>query len=65
MKDLDNKLEQIITKYKEIEKNLSKQNNSDTESLIRLNKEYAELTPLVEKVYEYQNCKKILKICMN
>tara|TARA_B100001123_G_C15192545_1_gene979994 strand:+ start:174 stop:1250 length:1077 start_codon:yes stop_codon:yes gene_type:complete len=61
MKDLDNKLEQIITKYKEIEKNLSKQNNSDTESLIRSNKEYAELTPLVEKIYEYQNCKKNIK----
>ena len=54
MKDLDNKLEQIITKYKEIEKNLSKQNNSDTESLIRSNKEYAELKPIVNTIHIYK-----------
>ena len=58
MKDLGNKLQTIITKYADIEHNLSHQENLDKEILIKLNKEYAELTPLVEKINEYQECEK-------
>ena len=56
MKDLDIKLKAIISKYKQIEKDLSIQSTLDKNSLIKLNKEYADLTPLVEKIYEYQKC---------
>ena len=58
MKDLSAKLDKIIIKYKEIEKNLSLQDNLDKENLIKLNKEYADLTPLVEKIKEFINCQK-------
>ena len=58
MKDLVNKLDTIIIKHKDIEKKLLQHDNLDKESLIRLNKEYAELTPLVEKINNYQKCKK-------
>ena len=58
MKDLVKKLDTIIIKYRDIEKNLLQHNNLDKNSLIKLNKEYAELTPLVEKINNYQNCKK-------
>ena len=47
MKDLGSKLEAIIVKHKEIEKNLSTREGLDTNSLIRLNKEYADLNPLL------------------
>ncbi len=58
MKDLANKLDTLIIRHKKIEKNLSEQNNLDRNSLIQLNKEYAELTPIVEKINNYQECKK-------
>ena len=58
MKDLVKKLDTIIVKYRDIEKNLLQQNNLNKDSLIKLNKEYAELTPFVEKINNYQNCKK-------
>ena len=58
MKDLANKLQTIITKYNDIMQNLSQQENLDKELLVKFNKEYAELTPLVEKIHEYQKCKK-------
>ena len=49
MKDLANKLDTLIIKHKDIEKNLSEQNNLDRNTLIQLNKEYAELTQLLKK----------------
>ena len=58
MKDLDKNLDTIMIKYKDIEKTLSQQDNLDKEILIKLNKEYAELTPLIYKIDEYQKCKK-------
>ena len=58
MKDLANKLDTLIIRHKEIEKNLSEQNNLDKNALIQLNKEYAELIPIVEKIKNYQECKK-------
>ena len=54
MKDLNIKLDSIIEKHKEIEKKLSDQNNINSENLIKLNKEYSELLPLVESITEYK-----------
>ena len=56
MKDLDVKLEAILRKHKEIEEKLSKQDKIDTNKLIRLNKEYSELTPLVDSVLKFRKC---------
>ena len=61
MKDLDNKLDKILIKYKEIEKNLLQQDTLNKETLINLNKEYSELTPLIEKIGYYKKCKKNIK----
>ena len=58
MKDLASKLNTITIKHKEIENDLSNRNNLDTNTLIKLNKEYAELSPLVKKINDYQKCKK-------
>ncbi len=58
MKDLDQKLETILQKHNEIEKNLSKQDNIETDKLIKLNKEYSDLIPLANLIKEY---KKYLK----
>ena len=58
MKDLVKKLDTIVIKHKDIQKNLLQHDNLDKDSLIKLNKEYAELTPFVEKINNYQNCKK-------
>ena len=44
----------IESKFKEIESNLNNQSNLDTEKLIKLNKEYAELTPIVETIKQYK-----------
>ena len=56
MKDLNIKLDSIIEKHKEIEKKLSDQNNFDTNKSIKLNKEYSELTPLVQSITEFKKC---------
>ena len=53
MKDIQNQLDAIIEKYKSIEKKLSIQDTLPTEKLIELNKEYSELTPVVEIINNY------------
>lgn len=50
MKDIANQLEGIIRKHKNIEKQLSNQNSLETSKLIELNKEYSDLTPIVEVI---------------
>ena len=65
MKNLNNTLNTISVKYKDIEKSLLKQDELDKDSLIKLNKEYAELTPLIEKLMIIKIVKKISKICKN
>ncbi len=61
MKDLSKKLEAIVIKYKEIELKLSNQSILDTSLLIKLNKEYAEITPLITKISDYEKCKQNIK----
>ncbi len=54
MINLDNQFISIIEKYNKIENSLNKMDNNDSESLIKLNKEYAELKPIVDKIEEYK-----------
>ena len=56
MKDLNVKLDAILQKHKEIERKLSNQENIDTNKLVKLNKEYSELAPLVGSITEYKVC---------
>jgi len=56
MKNLDEKLDSILVKHKDIEKKLSNTDDIDTQELITLNKEYSELLPLVEAINEYKKC---------
>jgi len=58
MIDIDSKLEAITKKYHKIEKKLLNQNELDQNTLIKLNKEYSELRPLIEKIIVYQDFKK-------
>ena len=50
MKDITNQLEDILKKYKDIEKQLSNQDSLETSKLIELNKKYSELTPIVDVI---------------
>ena len=50
MKNITNQLDGILRKYKDIEKQLSNQDSLETSKLIKLNKEYSELTPIVDVI---------------
>ena len=50
MKDITTQLDGIIKKHKNIEIQLSNQDSLETSKLIALNKEYSELTPIVEVI---------------
>ncbi len=54
MINLDNQFSNIIEKYKKIENSLNNMSNANSENLIKLNREYAELKPIVDKIEEYQ-----------
>ena len=54
MINFEKQFDNIESKFKEIESNLNNQSNLDTEKLIKLNKEYAELTPIVETIKQYK-----------
>tara|TARA_A100001011_G_C14314705_1_gene847373 strand:+ start:3375 stop:4451 length:1077 start_codon:yes stop_codon:yes gene_type:complete len=54
MINLDNQFLNIIEKYKEIETSLNNSNNSNSNELIKLNRQYAELRPIVEKIEEFK-----------
>ena len=54
MINFEKQFDNIESKFKEIESNLNNQSNLDTEKLIKLNKEYAELTPIVETIKKYK-----------
>ena len=56
MKNLDEKLDSILLRHKDIETKLSNTDNIETQELITLNKEYSELLPLVETINEYKKC---------
>ena len=58
MINFEKQFDNIESKFKEIENNLNTQSNLDTDKLIKLNREYAELTPIVETIKKYKNDKK-------
>ena len=57
MINFEKQFDNIESKFKEIETNLNNQIDLDTEKLIKLNKEYAELTPIVETIKKYKGDK--------
>ena len=57
MINFEKQFDNIESKFKEIENNLNTQSNLDTDKLIKLNREYAELTPIVETIKKYKNDK--------
>ena len=54
MINLDNQFSNILNKFNEIQNGLNNLDSSDSKNLIKLNKDYAELKPIVEKIEEYQ-----------
>ncbi len=54
MINLDNQFSNILNKFNEIQNGLNNLDTSDSKNLIKLNKDYAELKPIVEKIEEYQ-----------
>ena len=68
MKNFQDQLDKIIKKHQDIEKNLSNQDDLDSTKLVKLNKEYSELQPIVESINEFNkinqdiiNLKSLLK----
>jgi len=57
MKNFEHQLDTIVKKHQNIEKSLSNQDNLDSNKLIKLNKEYSELTPIVESINKYTSIK--------
>ena len=57
MINFEKQFDNIESKFKEIENNLNNQIDLDTEKLIKLNKEYAELAPIVETIKQYKDDK--------
>ncbi len=55
MINLDKQFLSIIDKYNKIENSLNNMNNTDSNNLIKLNRDYAELKPIVDKIEEYKN----------
>ena len=54
MLNLDIQFSNILQKYDQIEKSLNQSKDFNSEDLIKLNREYAELKPIVEKIYEFK-----------
>ena len=55
MINFEKQFDNIQSKFMDIESNLNNQSGLDTEKLIKLNKEYAELTPIVEAINQYKD----------
>ena len=55
MINLDKQFTIILEKFKSIENSLNNMNNIDSNELIKLNRDYSELRPIVEKIQEYNN----------
>ena len=50
MLNLDSQFLNIIEKYKKIENSLNNLESTNSENLIKLNREYADLKPIVDKI---------------
>ena len=58
MINLDKQFKIILEKFKLIESSLNNMHNTDSNELIKLNREYSELRPIVEKIEEYNGLQK-------
>ncbi len=58
MINLDTQFSSIQIKYSNIEEQLNQANNSNSQELVKLNREYAELRPIVEKIDEFKKIQK-------
>jgi len=58
MNNFEEQFDIIVKKHQDIEKNLSNQEKLDSKKLIKLNKEYSELSPVVELINNYNSSKK-------
>ena len=58
MINLDKQFSIILEKFELIENSLNNMNNIDSNELIKLNREYSELRPIVEKIQEYNDLQK-------
>ncbi len=58
MINLDKQFSIILEKFELIENSLNNMNNIDSNELIKLNREYSEFRPIVEKIQEYKNIQK-------
>ncbi len=58
MINLDKQFSIILKKFELIENSLNNMNNIDSNDLIKLNREYSELRPIVEKIQEYNDLQK-------
>ena len=61
MKNFNLQLEAIINKHKLIEKKLSNQESFKTNEIIDLNKEYSEITPIVDLINSFNKNNNELK----
>jgi peptide chain release factor 1 len=57
MINFEKQFDNIESKFKNIESSLNNQTELETEKLIKLNKEYAELSPIVETIKKYKDDK--------
>ena len=57
MINFEKQFDNIESKFREIENSLNNQSSLDTEKLVKLNKEYAELSPIVETIKQYKKDK--------
>ena len=57
MINFEKQFDSIESKFRDIESSLNNQADLDTDKLIKLNKEYAELTPIVETIKKYKGDK--------
>ena len=57
MVNFEKQFDNILEKYREIETNLNNQGNYDSKKLIKLNKEYAELKPIVNTINNFKKYK--------
>ncbi len=55
MINLDIQFSKILSKYNKIENSLNNMDTKDSSSLVKLNREYSELKPIVDKIDEYKN----------
>ena len=58
MKSISSQFDTIVNKHKDIEKQLSNQDQINSEQLIKLNKEYSDLTPVVESINKFKSLSK-------